>query len=94
MTLDSDCPGTFGWTEHYRALRCRRATGLIKRMVHQGAECDCGVTKVVWIVNPALWEEGDNGELVEPAELPPCCGVRPNSTQACEQWAAPHDIAL
>lgn len=94
MTLAGACTGTFWWTESYRDQRSRRATSLVKRLRGQGADCDCGVTSIAWIVNPALWVTTRDGSLVEPTELPRCAGVRPGSTQGCDHWAAPHDIAL
>lgn len=95
MVRTGECPGTLAWAEHYRRLRAKRATALIRRLVQRGARCDCEVLTHVWCVSPAQWvRDPFTGELVEPDELPPCGGVRPGASDPCDLWARPAEIAL
>lgn len=94
VLLQLPCPDNLGWTEHYRALRARRAHALTTRLLREGASCDCEVLLDVWVPSPALWVHSTDGGLVEPAQLPTCLGVRPNSTRSCGHWTLARDIAL
>ncbi|MDN5794584.1 MAG: DUF2695 domain-containing protein [Intrasporangium sp.] len=88
------CSDALRWVEQFRVHRARRATALTRRLTAQGARCDCSVTDVVWRVGPELWEWAWDGRLVPPEVVPPCRGVRPNSTQPCRHWVAADELAM
>lgn len=95
MTDLKGCSDELSWVEHWRALRCQRATALGRRLQRRGGMCDCAVVSVVWRPVADLWQrDSDSGAYLEPDRIPECLGVRPNSTQACAQWADPEDVAL
>lgn len=95
MVPEGECSGTFGWIDHYRAVRARRAVALTRRLAAQGAGCDCSVVSTVWQPSIALWSRDPaSGELEQPTQLPVCAGVRPGSTQPCTLWVPAASLAL
>lgn len=95
MVAARGCAGALSWVERWRLARVRRATALVDRLRRRGAACDCAVVRRLWTLSAALWVPDPlTGELTEPAEVPDCPGVRPNSTQPCEHWVDPHRLAL
>lgn len=81
------CDNTLRWASRFRDERAPRATGLERRLGNMGAYCDCemfmnGITLVdrLKVIDPAT------EDLVWPEERPSCGGVRPSSTQWCENW--------
>lgn len=93
MVRDQRCTEALRWVEHFRRLRARRATALMRRLMARGASCDCNVVSVVWLPHHGLWVWDDSGQLAPPTELPACMGVRPNSTQACGHWTTSVHVA-
>ncbi|EWT07858.1 hypothetical protein N864_19625 [Intrasporangium chromatireducens Q5-1] len=94
MVATEGCTGAMGWVEQFRVHRAKRATALVRRLVTQGACCDCTLVDAVWQLSPGLWEWTPDGQLVPPLEAPPCEGVRPNSTQPCAHWVSPSELAM
>ena len=95
MTDLEGCSDELRWVEHWRFLRVRRATALGRRLQRRGGVCDCAVVNLVWTPAAGLWEwDGETGAFSEPAQMPMCLGVRPNSTQPCGHWEETQDVAL
>ncbi|MDC5695650.1 DUF2695 domain-containing protein [Intrasporangium calvum] len=95
MVEEGGCSDGFGWVEHYRLVRARRAVTLTQRLTNQGCGCDCEVVSEVWEPSPELWSvDQHSGALVAPDGLPPCTKVRPGSTQPCTLWVPAARLAL
>lgn len=88
------CTDDFTGTQEWQRQRARRATRLLGRLRRLGAVCDCTITLTVWEPAPDLWVwDPDAAVLLEPVELPPCSGSRPNSTRPCGLWVEVHGFA-
>lgn len=87
MVERASCTGTLVWAEHWKRVRSPGASALIARIERQGAVCDCAVVSVLWSLSPDLLHRAGAGELVAPALMPACMGVRPRSTHPCGLWA-------
>jgi hypothetical protein len=85
--LEFGCSG-LRWARRYRDIMAPRATALDRRLMSNGACCDCEIFMNGWSLRRAYRTYDPEGEEYEyPEELPGCKGVRAGSVQPCGLWA-------
>ena len=76
------CDGSFRLLKYYRDNAVPRASALERKMMAQGAICDCEVQ-----LNVADAQDAEAEEALEFDEDLICHGTRRGSVQPCDRWA-------